>query len=263
MREYPIRLGTALFTMVEPHRGHEVEYNRWYERDHFYAGCMIGAYNFAGKRWVATRPHKQLRYPKNSPITPDPMVGSYLAIYWILAGHHDEWNRWAVDQVNWLHANGRMFAERDHIHTLLYDFDWSLQRDPEGVPAELALDHDFGGLAVVVGEAAEGVERDDVGRWYRQAHLPGRLEGSPAALVLSFSPMPLLGDAPSDVPRSEGSERRFLHMYFLDSDPKESWDSMFAGHGAELAGTGLGRVLWASPFIPTVVGTDTYTDQLW
>ena len=37
-----VRLGSMLFTLVEPHRGHEVAYNRWYERDHFYAGCMIG-----------------------------------------------------------------------------------------------------------------------------------------------------------------------------------------------------------------------------
>src|SRR5690606_13438681 len=28
-------LGSALFTLVDPHRGHEVAYNRWYERDHF------------------------------------------------------------------------------------------------------------------------------------------------------------------------------------------------------------------------------------
>ena len=49
----PIDVGAMLFTMVEPHQGHEVAYNRWYERDHFYAGCMIGAGNFAGRRWVA------------------------------------------------------------------------------------------------------------------------------------------------------------------------------------------------------------------
>ncbi len=44
----PIKLGGALVTMVEPHKGHEVAYNRWYERDHFYAGCQIGAWNLAG-----------------------------------------------------------------------------------------------------------------------------------------------------------------------------------------------------------------------
>ena len=32
-----------LFTLVDPHLGHEVAYNRWYERDHYYGGCMIGA----------------------------------------------------------------------------------------------------------------------------------------------------------------------------------------------------------------------------
>ena len=35
----PIKLGSMLFTLVEPRRGHEVAYNRWYERDHFYAGA--------------------------------------------------------------------------------------------------------------------------------------------------------------------------------------------------------------------------------
>src|SRR5215467_7499524 len=55
MKEYGIKVGTILFTLVEPHRGHEVEYNRWYERDHFYAGCLIGRSWFAGGRWVATR----------------------------------------------------------------------------------------------------------------------------------------------------------------------------------------------------------------
>ena len=42
MNDYPIVAGSALFTLVDPSKGHEVAYNRWYERDHFYAGCMIG-----------------------------------------------------------------------------------------------------------------------------------------------------------------------------------------------------------------------------
>ena len=89
--EKPIRLGGALVTMVEPHRGHEVEYNRWYERDHFYAGCMIGAWTISGARFVATRDLKALRYPADSPVCPDPKSGSYLALYWVLAGKFGEW----------------------------------------------------------------------------------------------------------------------------------------------------------------------------
>ena len=99
MKKYPIELGTLLFTMVEPNKGHEVEYNRWYERDHFYGGVLVGAYSFAGDRFVSTRDLKALRYPVDSPMTPDPMSGSYLAIYWVLKGHHDDWNRWSVDTV--------------------------------------------------------------------------------------------------------------------------------------------------------------------
>jgi hypothetical protein len=36
--------------MVDPHRGHGVAYNRWYERDHFYAVAWSG-WLFAGRRW--------------------------------------------------------------------------------------------------------------------------------------------------------------------------------------------------------------------
>ena len=57
MDDYPIKVGAMLFTMVDPNRGHEVAYNRWYERDHFYAGCMIGPGMLAGRRWVARSPN--------------------------------------------------------------------------------------------------------------------------------------------------------------------------------------------------------------
>jgi hypothetical protein len=30
-----------------------------------------------------------------------------------------------------------------------------------------------------------------------------------------------------------------------------------------VARTGLGRMIWAAPFIGTVPGTDAHTDQLW
>ena len=103
-------------------KGHEVAYNRWYERDHFYAGCMIGAWNISGPRFVATRDLKALRYPADSPVIPDPTTGSYLALYWVLAGKFGQWMQWGSEQVKWLHENDRMFEERDHVHTLMYKF---------------------------------------------------------------------------------------------------------------------------------------------
>ncbi|RMH83114.1 MAG: hypothetical protein D6683_02465, partial [Actinomyces sp.] len=102
MNDHPIRVGSMLFTMVDPERGHEVAYNRWYERDHFYAGCMVGPWLFAGKRWVATRRLKDLRFPEDSPLARPVDAGSYLAIYWVHEGHHADHFDWAIEQVQWL-----------------------------------------------------------------------------------------------------------------------------------------------------------------
>src|ERR1700678_1613829 len=82
----PVQIGRMLFTMVDPNRGHEVAYNRWYERDHFYAGCLVGPYNFAGRRYVATAELKALRDPDPSAITGEPARGSYVSVYWVLDG---------------------------------------------------------------------------------------------------------------------------------------------------------------------------------
>jgi hypothetical protein len=260
MREYPIKLGSILFTIVEPHPGYEVEYNRWYERDHFYGGCMVGPGILAGRRWVATRPYKELRFPADSPVEPDPMRGSYLATYWIEASQSLEWGRWSGAEVHNLHAAGRMFEHRDHVHTKMYVYRGGVFRDAEnGVPAELALDHPFKGLVVVIGESAD---RTEALRWYRENFLPDALKDSHAAMALQFTPIPIPDSAPADIPRAPEDANRFLHMFFLDADPLDVWDESYAAHAKELEATGLGRVLWASPFIPTIPGTDTYTDQL-
>src|SRR3954449_1483817 len=61
-----IRVGSTLLTLVEPHKGHEVAFNRWYERDHFYAGCLMGAGWSAGKRGLPPKPLKVLRGPADT-----------------------------------------------------------------------------------------------------------------------------------------------------------------------------------------------------
>jgi hypothetical protein len=250
----PIRLGGALITMVEPRRGHEVAYNRWYERDHFYAGCMIGAWTLQGGRYVATRDLKALRYPADSPICPDPTSGSYVAIYWIVKGKFSEWMQWGTAQVRWLHENGRMFTDRDHIHTVMYRFDRDYEQ-PDGVPVELALDHRSPYCVLLVGEVADGVDLDAVSGFFDELELP-------AVVGAQFTPVPLLGDAPPDVPRVDAS-RQFCQLWFVDGDLPALWAEHFAPIGERLAAAGLGSVLFASPFRATVPGTDRYTDELW
>lgn len=259
----PIELGTLLFTAVEPHRGHEVDYNRWYEYDHFYAGCMVGAHQFAGRRFVATRRLKRLRSPADSPLCPDPTSASYLAIYWVLKGHHDEWASWAVDQVHDLHRAGRMFAERDHVHTAMYQHRSSLRRHPRGTSIELALDRSFEGLVVTAGELDPSVSLDDLDTWMRDGWGTSALASAWGPEVVGTSTMMALpADAPG-VPGREGSEHRFLQLHFLDHDPADGWADGYARWGPGFEAAGLGTHTWTAPFVPTITGTDAYTGELW
>jgi hypothetical protein len=248
-----IRLGSMLFTLVEPHQGHEVAYNRWYERDHFYAGCMVGPWMFAGRRFVATRQLKDLRFPAEPPMFGNHRRGSYLAVYWVLDGRHDEHFDWALRQVRWLHENDRMYPERDHVHTLLYRYRGATRRDADGVPPELALDHPFASMAAVM------VERTAPEVAVPAAPLTA---GCSVAMALTFDPIPLPEDAPVSQPGLEHLDRRELQLWFCDTGPDVAWPLVH--HYAEaVAGSGTGTVVWASPFVPTVPGTDRYTDELW
>lgn len=263
MTEYPVKVGSMLFTMVDPHKGCEIAYNRWYERDHFYAGCLVGPWLFAGRRWVATRELKDLRFPEPSPIAlPSVKAGSYVAIYWIHAGRHDEHHEWAINQVRWLYRNGRGFTERTHVHTLLYTYDWTFYRDADPVPIELSLDHGFAGMVSIAIEREAGVPQTDLDRWLRESHLPAMLAGSPIASCSVWSPIPQETTPPMDIPRVERTDRLDLQLYFLDDAPQAAW-GQFETLGKALADSGLGRVVFASPWLPTIVGTDTYTDRLW
>jgi len=253
-QERPVRLGGALVTLVEPHRGHEVAYNRWYERDHFYAGCMIGAWNISGARYVATRDLKELRYPADSPVIEDPTTGSFLALYWVLAGKFGEWMRWGSEQVRWLHDNDRMFPERDHVHTLMYKFRTQFE-EPDGVPVELALDHRSPYVVLVIGEPAAGVSLDEVDAWFGSRPLLG-------VVGAELTAIPLPGDAAEGV-RADSAENRFCQLWFVDEDLPAVWNERFASLGEQFEAEGLGSLVLVAPFKATVPGTDTYTDELW
>lgn len=252
--ERPVRLGGALVTIVDPHKGHEVAYNRWYERDHFYAGCMIGNWNISGARFVATRDLKALRYPADSPIIPDPEAGSYLSVYWILAGKFGEWMQWATAQVKWLHENGRMFDERDHVHTLMYSFRTHYER-ADGVPVELALDHRSPYLVLVMGRPSPTTSLDQIDAWFA--------DNEPLGVVgAELTPLPLPDNVAKGV-RAKSESDHFCQLWFVDDEITDVWDDRFAGLGDAFSADGLGELTLVAPFRATIPGTDTYTDQLW
>ena len=265
MDEYPVKVGRMLFTMVDPNPGYEVAYNRWYERDHFYAGCMIGPWLFAGRRWVAPRALKDLRFPATSPVAEPVDAGSYLSIYWIHKDHEDEHGAWAGPQVVWLYGNGRGFADRTHRHTAHYDFQTVSYSDDDGVPIELALHHDYQGLGVVVVEPEEGTSREELQRWLEAEAIPTLLASAPVGSVSTWSLHPRPEStikAPMALGTDGGSPERLVQLCFLEGPPQDSWDA-FRQYGKVIDAGGVGKVTFAAPFLPTVVGTDTYTDQLW
>lgn len=257
----PIRVGTMLWVFTDPHRGHELAYNRWYERDHYYGGCMIGAANFAGSRWVATRRHKDARIP-SEPEMPFPRdAGSYACVYYILDGCHDEWLEWSTPQVHHLYETDRGFTARTHYNTGTYRYEWRAYRDVNPVPLELAFDHRYAGMVAQFVTLEDGVSRDEMDKWF-DAYLPQWLPGSPIATVSSWSTIPLLDTKPDFVPDDREHRERVLILHLHEDDPLESWDR-HRQLAADLEDSGIAQVALAAPFAATEVGTDRYVDELW
>ena len=97
--------------------------------------------------------------------------------------------------------------------------------------------------------------------WFRGSYLPGFLAGSPIANCSVWTGIPQ-GDAPMMIPKVENVDRLDLQLYFVDTKAADTWER-FRKLSADIEETGLARVTFASPWLPTVVGTDTYCDQLW
>jgi hypothetical protein len=233
----PISVGSMLFTLVDPHRGAEQRYHRWYERDHFYSNCLSGPGLFAGRRFVATRDLKALRSGEREVWGQPIDAGSFLAVYWIESNRHDEWLDWSTARTEQLGEHGRLFDERDHVHTKLYLEAGRTYREPDPVPLELALDHPFAGLVAVA-------QTPDA-----QPPAPR----GPVSIVSSWTAAPPRADGPALLDR--GALR--MSLMFVDTDPAEAWDAIEATTRA------AGGVAWLAAFKPTIPGSDRYVDELW
>ena len=137
------------------------------------------------------------------------------------------------------------------------------RRDPDGVPVELALDHPYRGFVATFIDRADDITNEDLWSWLRSEHLPGLLPGSDADLVAAFTPIALEVDAPGDVPRESAKDNRTVLLWFLNTPPEAAWEPVIAEHRRRLEAAGKGTIVASLPFIPTIPGTDTYTDQLW
>jgi hypothetical protein len=267
--DYPVKVGSMLLTMVDPNRGYEKAYNRWYERDHYYAGCLVGPWLFAGSRWVAPRALRDLRWPADERaerVARPWDAGCYVAIYWVERGHHaDHFDEWARPQVRWLYGEGRGFAERRHIHTVLFDHLGAVYRDRDPVPVDLALDAGYDGVVLAWFDGRDGRAAADLHRQLAAEPAPDLLAGSPIESVSSWTPSAGEND-PKDVPMDLGSAaggpERLLQLFFIRGAVRDALPALRA-YTDRVEAAGLADTRLVAPFVRTVVGTDRYVDELW
>jgi hypothetical protein len=263
-----VAIGGALITMVEPDPGHEHAYNRWYEDDHFYSGAMHGPWTFAGKRWVAPRALRNRRAEVASNLVDPPDAGCYISLYWLTAGHEDDNARWSYTAMGEaLMPHGRGFTARRHTYTAFHQYRFGLVRDSGPLKPHLALDANFPGLLVEVIDAPSPEAFGDMQDWLRTKHLPQHLSGSAAAMVLAFTPRPFSQgriDQPGTPPVEEpqGVGRQLCLLWFLDRDPRGIADDDLRKHHAGIAEHPLTELRFSGAFLPTMVGTDAYVDEL-
>ena len=256
-----LELGHALITMVEPDPATVVEYNEWYERDHFLSGVLAGPGAFAGRRWVATKALKAERSPSDSPIARPPTMGTFITIYWIerdqLQAHCD----WGFPEAVRLGGLGRMRTDRQHVSTAYYDVVGSAGRGDRPVPVELALHHPYTGLLMIWTAGDSG---DDESAARLRESLVG--DDSPIASVVSFRPTTLPPPHPpmpgAIIGESDVAQASVLaHCCFVDSAVPDA-RALRVLADAAIGATGLTALLVA-PFVPVAAGVDPRPSDLW
>ncbi len=262
--EYDVEIGAALISMVEPHPGTELAYNRWYEDDHFYSGALFMPWMFAGGRFVATRDLQLLRYPDPSPIAQPLDAGCYLHLYWITRGRTEDHIRWSTSTNRRLRQDDRIHLDRTHVFTAFQDYLGGVRRTDEEPTDVHALDHGYPAVVMEVVDAHEGTDRADLDAWLVADYLPWVQRGrhSPVAQTTRFTPQPLPEDKMPDVADVPGIERRITLVHFLTEDPRIHWPTRFSRHGARVADSGLGSLVFCAPFVAVSHGTNKYVDEL-
>jgi hypothetical protein len=260
----PIRFGSGVVTLLDPKRGAERSFNRYYERERFFATVMLGPGVLSGKRFVAGRREKAQRRIFDASL--DPERGSFLNMYWVL-GDGKELEEWTPGQVERLQAEGRTNWDRVPYWAYRPQLEWSVSGPPDTIPAVLALLHGYKGLVMAIARPSSPAEFDEASAWYRAACAPGTIDGrSPARLCVAFrAHRRFVPRTPGDLPPAgfSSDEVQLLLFWFLEDEPGESWTAIADCHEERLAATHLLTPVWMSPFVATVPGTDRYMDSLW
>jgi hypothetical protein len=126
----------------------------------------------------------------------------------------------------------------------------------------LALDANFVGLVVTVIDVPAASDLPALEAWLRDEHIPQFLAASPAGVVTAFMPVPFTYGTTSAVATLPGAYRQLCLLWFLDRDPFLCFPDSFAGHVEAVTASGKGELRFCGAFVPTMVGTNRYVDQL-
>jgi hypothetical protein len=124
---------------------------------------MAMPWMYAGRRWVATRELRALRYPEKSAVAQPVTAGCYLSVYWITAGRHADHMRWTVAINKRLNRDARVHGDRMHVLTAFRDRVITVYRDGAAGPRDIhALDRPYGGLVLEVVDAETPERREEL-----------------------------------------------------------------------------------------------------
>jgi hypothetical protein len=264
---HEVGVGHALISLVEPHPGHEHDYNRWYEYQHFFDGAMHMPWMFAGRRWTATYELQQMRRAGKGRLLEPIEAGSYLGTYWIVDGRVDDYIDWTFAANDRLTQEGKKYPGRDNIYTGFYDRVGVVRASDDVPPARFSLVDPSPGLVYEVLEAEGPGSRDALEKWFVNEHVPSRLQaGLPASQVILFR---LHLSQPGDDQRRRAymddlanNRRRLTALWFLDDDPRDCFAQNFGDEVEQVSASGLGEAILVAPFIPSRMGTTAYETEL-
>ncbi|THW94079.1 hypothetical protein D6D17_08186 [Aureobasidium pullulans] len=261
-----VHIGAAWISMIEPSPGHERSFNRWYANDHFYSGGMCLPGIFAGRRWVATKALRQLRYANTEDMRD---YGCYLHTNLFAAHLVDEVNTALSKTLQELGGEGRMYEyeiPRRHIYTAITPYQgvvysYSAAEGPLDIHA---LDYPFKGVVLEIIDARSVETRPQLIGWLKETFVPLKINQSPAmtmCLIFTHADLPEMIKSPRLPVKLESGDQRIVLLWFLEKEPRECWTG-FEGHAGLVDESDLGDVVLVAPFMPTVPGTDRYVDEL-
>jgi hypothetical protein len=272
LRAQHVHIGAVWVSLMEPDAGHEAAFNEWYGDDHFYAGGMALPWIFAGRRWICPRTHQAVRVVGEDPTFQPPEAGRFLHLNLFSRGHVEEVGSALGDTIAGLAGEGRMYVDdipRRHVFSRIQPYAGAVYDAPdEDGPLDVhALDHPFGGVVLEVLRAQPGHDRERLTAWLLDDFIPAHLTTARAAMCL----VSLDADLPDElarrtrrIPRAygDGADQRLTLLWFTVDDPLDGWPERFGGHRAELDRAGTARLEFASPFVPTVPGTNRHIDTI-